>query len=351
MNFLSDNLAGAAPEILKALLDAGTGTAASYGRDVYSRAVEQGLAEIFDHEVAVLQVVTGGAANGLALSAYTPAYGAVLTHEAAHIETDECGGPEFYTGGAKLIALKSHGGKLTPEVVEKGLQFYADDPATAIHRVRPRALSLTQATEYGLVYSLDELTAICETARSYGLAVHVDGARFANALATLDCSPAEASWKRGVDVLCLGATKNGALAAETVIFFDLAKAEEARSRSKRAGHLLSKGRFLGAQLQAYFADDLWLRLARHANGLARRLADGLAQINGIELPYDTEANMVFAIFPPDVEMRLREGGAAYGAWVYPGDPWQGRLRRMVCSFETTEDEVDRFLELCAPPKP
>lgn len=343
MNFVSDNSAGVAPEIMQAVLAANEDVAVSYGGDPWSQRVRARLAEIFERDVAVALVVSGSAANGLALATLTPSYGAILAHEASHIQIDECGAPEFFTSGAKLIPLRTEGEKVTRDVLRQTLKRYRGDPAETIHRVKPSVLSLTQPTEYGVAYGVAELRAICKFAREYDLAVHLDGARFANALVTLGCSPAEATWKQGVDALSLGATKNGAMAADVVVLFDETKADELSWRCKRAGQLLSKGRFIGAQLDAYFTDGLWLKLARHANDMAERLANGLSRITGIELAAPVDANAVFAVFPEALEKHLLKAGATFLEWDYPGDRWDGKLRRLMTSFRTTEQEVDRLI--------
>ncbi len=339
MDFTSDNASGLAPEILAALAAANHGTAASYGGDDISLRVEARLKDIFERDLAVFLVSTGSAANSLSLSVLTPPWGAVLAHEASHIQTDECGAPEFYTGGAKLVPLAGWGATLTPDAVRGALTYL---PEGVVHHVQPRVVSLTQANECGIVYTPGEIAALADTAAERSLAVHMDGARFANAVAHLGCSPAEATWKAGVDVLVLGATKNGAMAAEAVIFFDPARAGDFAFRRKRAGHLMSKGRFLAAQMDAYLADDLWLRLAAHANAMATRLAEGLRAVDGVDIVYPVNANEVFAVFPDTVDRALRLAGAKYHPWVTPGDPAQGRMIRMVTSFATREDEVTEF---------
>ena len=267
MLFGSDNWAGAADEVMAALQRANAGLAPAYGGDALTRAVEQRFAEVFDHEVAVFFVATGGAANGLALSALTPPWGMVLCHEESHIQMDECAGPEFFTGGAKLLPMPGHAAKLDADTVGRTL---AGMPARPPHGAPARVLSLTQATECGTVYAPGEVAALGALAREHGLRVHVDGARFANAVAALGCHPADLSWRAGVDVLCFGGSKNGALAAEAVVFFDPSLAHDFAHRRKRSGHLWSKQRFLRAQFEALFDDGLWLRLATHANTMARR---------------------------------------------------------------------------------
>ncbi len=342
MNFASDNTAGAAPEILEALAAANGGSSVPYAEDELTARVERRLAEVFEREVAVFLLATGSAANGLALATVTPPYGAVLCHEASHIQRDECAGPEFFTGGAKLLPLPGAAGKLTPATVREALELM---PPGIVHFAQISALSLTQATESGTVYTPEEVFSLAETAHEYGLAVHVDGARFANAVVHLGCSPAECTWRAGVDVLVFGATKNGALAAEAVIFFDPARARDFALRRKRAGHLLSKSRFLAAQWDAYLADDLWLRLARKANGAARMLAEGLNSLPGVRFYWPVQANEVFAELPPRAAEALRSSGARFHPWLVPGDPASGQMIRMVTSFATQQEEVRKFLDI------
>lgn len=343
MNFVSDNAAGIAPEIAEAITAANEGVAASYGRDEWTNRAKALLSELFEREVAVALVASGSAANGLALATLTPPFGAILAHEASHVHMDECGAPEFFTGGAKLLPLRTGGDKITPDVLRQALKRYAGDADESIHRVKPSVLSLTQPTEYGVAYGLAELKSICDLARDSGLAVHLDGARFANALVTLGCSPADATWKQGVDALSLGMTKNGAMAADAVILFDVDKAQELGWRCKRAGQLVSKSRFIGAQVEAALTGGLWLKLAARANSAARRLASGLSGIGGVEIAVPVNANAVFAVFPEKIEKHLLQVGASFLEWDYPGDRWGGRLRRLMTSFRTTDEEVDRLV--------
>ncbi|MGE0407689.1 MAG: low specificity L-threonine aldolase [Amphiplicatus sp.] len=340
MIFASDNWAGAAPEVMDAVVRANGGMTPAYGADPLSAKVEKRFCEIFERDVAVFFVGTGGASNCLALSVMSPPYGMILCHEDSHVQKDECAGPEFFTGGAKLMPLRGFAGKLAPETIEKA---YAGFPVRGTNGAPPRVLSLTQANECGVVYTPAELSALCDFAHRRGLLVHMDGARFANALVSLDCSPADITWKVGVDALCLGGTKNGCFAAESVIFFDKARAADFLYRRKRAGHLWSKQRFIAAQFDAYFEDGLWLRLARHANMMARQLSEGLAAIDGVKIWYPTEANEVFASFPGEAAQKLRDKGAAFHSWVTPSDPAEGRLNRLICSFATKAEDVDTFL--------
>lgn len=341
MNFASDNSAGAAPEIIAAIARANEGTAPSYGGDDLTARVTSRFAEIFEHNCAVYFVATGGAANGLALSVMTPPYGMILCHEQSHIQMDECAGPEFFTGGAKLLPVAGRAGKLTAAAVEKALTGFPDRPP---HGAPASVLSLTQATECGTIYSAGELKTLCDTAHDAGLSVHMDGARFANAVAASGASPAALSWKAGIDVLCFGGTKNGCLAAEAVIFFDPEMAKDFEFRRKRAGHLWSKMRFIAAQFDAYFEDNLWLKLAGRANAMAKKLSEGLCAIDGVEVSYLTEINEVFACFPDGAAQKLRDRGAVFYPWVTPGDPAQGKMQRLITSFRTTAEEVNAFLE-------
>ena len=335
MNFSSDNVTGAAPEILAALARANAGAVPSYGADPLTARVEERLAELFEREVAAFPVTTGTAANALALATLTPPWGAVYAHVESHVEVDECGAPEFYTGGAKLVLLPGTDGKMTAAALAARLPAGKGN----VHQVQPAAVSLTQATEAGTVYTVAEIGAITDVAKRYGMAVHMDGARFANAVATLGCRPAELTWRAGVDVLSFGATKNGALAAEAVVFFDKARAEEFAFRRKRAGHLLSKMRFLSAQLDAYLADDLWLRNAVRANAMAARLARGLGDLPGARLSYPVQANEVFIELPEAMIRALQADGFRFYRW--GGD--DSRCVRLVTAFDTAESDVEALL--------
>ncbi len=334
MNFCSDNASGAAPEILRALEAANDGWAMPYGNDDLTHRLQVRVQEIFETEAVVLPVATGTAANVLCLSVMTPPYGAIYCHRESHINVDECGAPEFYSGGAKLVALPGDHGKLTPATLEAAIVDAGD-----VHSVQPAAVSLTNASEAGTVYTPEETRAIAEIAKAHGLGLHLDGARFANALVALGCSPAEATWKAGVDALALGATKNGVLAGELVVVFDPGKAEELGYRRKRGGHLFSKMRFLSAQLEAYLADDLWLRNARHANTMAAALAEGLAELPGVELSHPVEANEIFVTLPEP----MIEGLFARGFQFYRWGPETNREARLVTAFNTDPAHVEAFL--------
>jgi threonine aldolase len=348
MNFASDNGAGAAPEILEAIVSASRGVAAAYGADEHTKAAEAKLSEVFGKEVAAFLLATGTGANALALGAIAPPWSGIFCHEESHIHDDECGAPEFFTGGAKLVGVTGEGGKITPEALRETLARF---PRGLVKSVQPGALSLSQATEAGTVYSLVEIAALSALAHEHGLAVHMDGARFANSLVALGCTPAEMCWRAGVDVLSFGATKNGALACEALIFFDRAKAEASAFQRKRGGHTLSKGRFLGAQMNAYLQDGLWLRLAERANRAAERLARGLEAIPAVRLAWPAQINEVFPIAPRAVVAPLIAAGARIYEWtsraVSPAlAAREGEVfLRLVCSFETSDAEVDQLIAI------
>lgn len=343
MTFASDNTSGVAPEIMAALAAANQGIASGYGADDITRRLDARFADVFEREVAVFPVATGTAANALSLSCLTPPYGAIFCHAGSHIQVDECGAPELFTGGAKLRPLPGAHGKLAPEVLDRWVVG-----AENVHSTQPAAVSLTQATEAGTLYKLDELVRLSEVARRHRLKVQMDGARFANALVALDCSPAEMTWKAGVDVLAFGATKNGALAAEAVVFFDPALADSFGYRRKRGGHLFSKMRFLSAQLEAYLDDDLWLRNARHANAMAARLAQGLAAQPMMTLVHPVESNQIFLRLPVELAEALRTQGHAFYDWDEETGKGGGSAAaettvRLVTAFNTTPETVDGFL--------
>ena len=266
------------------------------------------MTRVFEREVAVFPVVTGTAANALALSTLCPQHGAILCHAEAHIAVDECGAPEFFTHGAKLVALEGRHGKLDAARDRAPLKHFHKGSCTIPN---PPSISLTQASEFGTVYTLGEIAEIAARRKAHGLKLHMDGARFANALAHLGCTPAEMTWKAGVDALSFGATKNGALCAEAVVFFDPADVRDFEYRRKKSGHLLSKMRFVSAQLVSYLENDRWLAIAARANGLAKRLAQGLAAVPGAEIAHPVEANAIFVHLPDKTIASLRASGARF----------------------------------------
>ena len=348
MNFASDNTSGASPVILEALVRANAGILPSYGGDPHTSDAVRLLNEVFGCEPAISLVATGTAANAIALGTLVPPGGAVFCHRAAHITDEECAAPEFYTNGGKLVGVAGRNGKIDPDALRATLRRFPVGPA---RQAQPACLSLSQATESGTVYTLDEIRTLSGIAHDAGLAVHMDGARFANALVSLGTTPAAMSYQVGIDALSFGATKNGALACEAVLVFDRSQARHLPFVQKRGGHVVSKGRLMGAQMSAYLADGHWLDLARHANAMAARLAEGLARIEGVRLPWPCEANALFVILPLDRCRRLRDAGAVFYDWdpnYLPEGERPGAdeaFVRTVCSFATATAEVDRLLEV------
>ena len=306
MRFFSDNAAAACPEALDAIVAANRLDTA-YDGDAWSQRLNAAFSELFEREVEALWVATGTAANALALAALCPSHASIICHRDAHIQNDECGAPEFYTAGAKLLLADGYGAKLEPATVEALIGAIPD----YVHQVQPAVLSITNATEYGCVYTPDETAALGDLARSRGLRFHLDGARFANAVARLGCTPADLSWRAGVDALSFGFTKNGALAGEALILFDPALAPASHFRRKRAGHLLSKGRYLAAQMLAMLEGDVWLRNARAANLAAANLA---AAAGAERILYPVEANEVFIRVSSEEAARLRAHGFDFYDW-------------------------------------
>ena len=335
MNFCSDNVSGVSPEILSALTTANNGPAMPYGADEVTARVVAGLRALFDAPAAeIVLMSTGSSANALALATMTPPFAAVYCHPESHVNVDECGAPEFYTGGAKLVPVEGQHAKMSVEALESAITG-----AGVVHHVQPAAVSVTQVTEAGTLYTLEELWAISDICKRHGLKLHMDGARFANAIEALGCTPAACSHELGVDALSFGATKNGAMCAEAILFFDPVLAREAGYRRKRAGHLFSKMRFLSAQFDAYLADDLWRRNARHANAMAARLAAGLEAIPDVEFASPVEANELFVRLPVAVIKGLLEAGFLFYRW----EP-DGTLIRMVTAFDTAAADVEAFIE-------
>ena len=335
MNFLSDTTAPAHPALLDALVAANQGFAPSYGADAISDGVKAQLREIFECELEVVFTVSGTASNALALSVLCPPDAMVLCHDEAHIHRDERGAPEFFTRGGKLLPLLGGHAKISPDSLTDTLKQW---PSDFVHTTPPAVLSLSQLNESGCAYTLDELDALIGLAKSRDLKVHMDGARFSNALVSLGCSPAEMTWKAGVDVLSLGATKNGAMASEAIILFPSVKDRlpQLLANQKRAGLMLPKMRYVSAQMGAWLKDGLWLDLARTANGAAKRLSDGLAALEGAELVHPTQGNEVFIRLDEALAVRLREAGAGFYSW-------PDGSARFVTSWCTTDADISALL--------
>lgn len=333
MNFTSDNTASVAPQILAALLAANEAPAAAYSEDPWSMQLDAVFSEVFQHRVRMFTVGSGTAANAVALACATPPWGMVFCHREAHIQRSEGGAVEFYAGGARLVPIDGPAGKITAAA----LQSEIDRHRRGRHAMVPAALSLSQPTEHGAVYPPAELAALSAIARRAGIVVHVDGARFSNAVAALGCAPADLTWRAGVDLLSFGATKNGALAAEAIIAFDPGRAESILRLRKRGGHLLSKSRYAAAQLLAYVEGGLWLQLAARANALALVLAEAAGPL----LTVPVASNQVFIRPGADGLTMLRAAGVAFQEW---GDPQAGEAR-LVVSWNQPQADVEKLAEL------
>ncbi|MFD0978801.1 threonine aldolase family protein [Tropicimonas aquimaris] len=346
MYFASDNTGPIHPRILDALARANTGYAPAYGADPLTVEVVQTLREIFEApEAAVHLVATGTAANSLLLSTGTAPWQTIFCSRVAHIHEDECNAPEFFSGGAKLTLVETVDGKMTPEGLVAAIEA---EETRGVHGPQRGPVSLTQATEKGTLYTLEELRALSEVAHRFGLPVHMDGARFANALASLGCSPAGMTWKAGIDMLSFGGTKNGLMGVEAAILFDPARSMEFELRRKRGAHLFSKHRYLAAQMQGYLEGGLWLEMAGAANTACQRLADGLRNAPGANLMFRPEANIVFARLPRATHRRLFEAGAQYHLSddTLDGGPEDAPLAaRFVTDWSAEPAETDRFLSL------
>jgi threonine aldolase len=347
MFFASDNWAGAHPAIAENLQRHSGGFAAAYGTSDLDKAIERKFNEIFEREVAVYFVGTGTAANSLALAAVNRPGGVSFCHREAHLIEDECGAPEYFTGGARLQPVEGALGRLDPNSLRHELNRF---PPGFVHAGQPMAVSITQATEVGTVYALDAIEEIAGVCREYSLPLHMDGARFANALVSLGCTPAQMTWKAGVDIVSFGATKNGCWCAEALVFLNPVDAEHLPFIRKRAAQLFSKTRFIAAQFHAYFEDGLWLAMAGHANRMAALLADTMRQKEGIRLAWEPQANEVFALMDENKARNLQAAGAIFYDWNLPhahtidlGE--SERLYRFVTSFATAEADVVQFGKL------
>ena len=333
VKFASDNVTGACPEVLDAILKANDGDRTPYGNDQISNDLQKKFSEIFEKDVIVFPTASGTAANALALSTMTPSFGNIYCHKLSHINVDECGAPEFYTGGAKLVNLNGTNGKITAEELNKSIVGKG-----VVHHTQPSSVSITQLCETGETYKIDEIKKISEIAHEHKLNIHMDGARFANELVSLNCSPAEMTWKSGIDVLSFGATKNGCFAAEAIIFFKPELVRNLPFLMKRAGHLLSKMSFVSVQLDAYISNGVWLKNAKHANAMGKKLSQGLDEHKNIKLAYQTDANEVFVKMPKDIINQLNSEG-----YTINDDEWEGNAVRLVTAWNTDPSDIDTFL--------
>ena len=331
--FSSDNVAPACPEIMKAINNVNNGHVSSYGNDEWSKKLNTKFSELFEKEVKVFTAVTGTAANSLALSAITPGYGNIYCHKISHINVDECGAPEFFTGGAKLITLEGNNGKFTAEEFNRNIRG-----SGVVHNTQPSAVSITQSCETGLIYEIKEVKEISKIAHKKGMKVHMDGARFSNATVSLNKSPAEMTWKSGVDILTFGGTKNGCLDAEAIIFFNHEDVGNFSYMHKRSGQLLSKMRFISSQLDAYITDDLWLKNAKHSNLMAKTLSEKLSKIDSIKLTYPTQSNEIFIKIPKIIQNHLHKKG--YN--VHEDEMFESSVR-FVAAWNTTIEDIDNLI--------
>ena len=331
--FASDNVTPACPEVMEAINQANIGNIESYGHDKWSKVLDNKFSELFEKDVKVFTAVTGTAANSLALSSITPSYWNIYCHKISHINVDECGAPEFFTGGAKLITIDGDDGKFNSDELKKNIRG-----SGVVHNTQPASVSITQSCETGVTYKLDEILKINQVAKENGMKIHMDGARFSNAIASLNKSPAEATWKLGIDVLTFGGTKNGCMDAEAIIFFNPSDVNNFQYLQKRSGQLLSKARFLSSQLDAYITDGLWLRNAIHANDMARKLSEKLSKINSFELTYPTESNEIFIKMPKNIQDHLNNEG--YSA--IPDDMFDGSVR-FVTAWNTNLNDIENLI--------
>jgi len=329
--FASDNYAGICPEAFASMAEANQGHAVSYGDDPWTEKAADLIREVFETQCEVFFVFNGTAANSLSLASLCQSYHSILCHETAHVEVAECGAPEFFANGTKVLLLPGANGKIDPATIDRMVNKRTD-----IHYPKPRAISLTQATEVGTVYSVDELKAVTDTARRFGLRVQMDGARFANAVAALGVSPKQITWQAGVDVLCFGGTKNGIAVGDAVVFFNLELAREFDYRCKQAGQLASKMRFLAAPWVGMLKDDAWLHHARHANDMARRLDAAIRGLPGAKVQFPCQTNSVFVRLPERVITEMHQRGWLFYTHVSQDDC------RLMCSWDTTEADVNAF---------
>ena len=333
--FASDNYAGICPEAWNAMEEANRDHVPAYGDDPWTTKAAELLREVFEIDCEVFFTFNGTAANSLSLASLCQSYHSVIAHQLAHVETDECGGPEFFSNGTKVLVIPGENGKVTPDLIEHTVRRRTD-----VHYPKPKVVSITQSTEVGTVYTIAELDATREAARRCNLYVHMDGARFGNAIASLGLAPKEVTWKVGVDVLCFGGTKNGMAVGDCVIFFRKELAEEFEYRCKQAGQLASKMRFLSAPWVGLLSDEIWLKNARHANEMARQLSNKLQELDGVEIMFPVEANAVFAKLPEHVQDGMRAKGWSFYNFIGAGGS------RLMCSWDTRLEDVEQFVGDC-----
>ena len=331
-HFASDNYAGICPEALAAMTEANEGHEVSYGNDTWTDKAANLIRDVFETNCEVFFVFNGTSANSLSLASLCQSYHSILCHEGAHVEGSECGAPEFFANGTKVLLLPGTAGKIDPKSIEGAVKKRTD-----IHYPKPRVLSLTQATEVGTVYSLEELRVLADAARRFHLRIQMDGARFANAVVSLGVTPKEITWESGVDVLCFGGTKNGLAVGEAVVFFNPELAREFDYRCKQGGQLASKMRFLSAPWVGMLQDGAWLRYAKHSNAMARRLEAAIRDIPGVRISFPVQSNAVFAVIPERVSEAMHKRG-----WKFYTHVGSWKESRLMCSWDTTPEDVDAF---------
>lgn len=332
-HFASDNNAGIYPEVIEALAEASYGHVTGYGADSYTAAAQRAIGELFETECAVFFVSNGTAANCLGLAAALTPFSAVIAHRLSHLETDECNAVGFFNHGIKVLGVDGSEAKIDPSSVREIIRAQRE-----VHASKPKAVTITNATELGTVYRIDEIKVLTSIAREQRLIVHMDGARFANALAFLGCSPAELTWKAGIDVLSFGGTKNGLAFGEAIVFFRTDLAADFAYRMKQSGQLASKMRFLAVPWLALLKDGLWLKGAHHANAMAERLCQKIAVLPGVRILYPREANSVFAKLPSEIVQAMHQRG-----WRFYTDVGPDAGARLMCSWDTTKEDVDSFV--------
>jgi threonine aldolase len=336
LNFRSDNESPAAAEIMQALVEANKGTAWSYAEDEWTNRLDSTFSELFETDTTVVPLATGTVANSIALACVTPPWGSVYCHAGAHIFRDESGAPEFFGNGLRLVPVFGENGKVDAQMLRQSIK---QDAGHGVHSYAPSTFSMTQSTEAGTVYQVNETEALCDAAKEFSMATHMDGARFANALSSLGCSPAQATWRAGIDMLSFGTGKNGCMSAEALVFFnDSSLRDRAERFRKRSGHLLSKMRYVSAQLLRYIEDDLWLNLASNANRQATAFATAVDRHPDARLEYTPEANEIFVRWSEPGFNALGETGVQFLVW-----PGQSDLARFVFSYQTSDQET---AELC-----
>ena len=334
MNFLSDNQSTVFSEIIQYLQTINKDSSSSYGNDPITNKAQKLVSDFFEKQVEIRYVSSGTASNSISLSTICPPYGGIICSSDSHLDGDECGAPEFFTGGAKLIKIHTSNGIISPQKLKNKINSFG---LHGIHEVKLSVLDITQISELGTIYTIDKLKELTDIAHKNNLLIHMDGARFANACASLNCKPSEISWKSGIDIMSLGATKNGAMACELIVIFNKDITDDIDRRQKRAGHLWSKNRYMSAQIIKWIEDDRWFKAAKKANNFAKQIHDILSSNKNIKIPFAVEGNMVFAEISANLQKYLLENKVKFNKW-----PKGKNLTRFVASWDTKESEINNF---------